>query len=359
MSAYEIEESPIPSALYVGSPSIAIASSGVLYTSNDYFGTLAPTNGSQRYHMTAVYRSTNRGQTWDRVWRGTGMMWGTLVTKGADLYLVGTSKRYGDAVIRKSTDGGATWSTSTVIAAETGSVLWHRAPTAVAESGGYLYVSWETNTSTTYPLKAAVMSRVAVADDWMVAENWEMGTPQVVDLADLSPTNWGWSEGNVVDTGSGLEYVGRIDQVDPSQEAQKIVRMTITGTTLGDPAYQDAAGGHVKFHLVKNPSGSGIYLAFTPRPTGYENNVADWRTLVEVCRLDSLDAWDLSTRGLKLWEYPSSQSAQGAQYPALVVDNDRIHVVARIAEVHTVDAHDSNKMEFKTIRSLSSIPQIS
>ena len=91
------------SGLYVGSPSLAILPNGDYVASHDDFGPVSTLN------RTLVFRSADRGVTWQREAEVMGQYWSTLFVHRGALYLLGTSREYGDVVIRRSDDGGRTW----------------------------------------------------------------------------------------------------------------------------------------------------------------------------------------------------------------------------------------------------------
>jgi len=91
---------------YVGSPSIAILPGGDYVASHDIFG---PKSRYRQRATTRVFRSSDRGQTWRHLSDIDGQLWSTLFVHNGDLYIMGTLARYNDAIIRRSTDGGATW----------------------------------------------------------------------------------------------------------------------------------------------------------------------------------------------------------------------------------------------------------
>jgi hypothetical protein len=58
---------------------------------------------------TRVPGSRDRGATWTQLSEIRGQAWFTLFVHRGALYLHGTASRYGDMTIRRSTDGGRTW----------------------------------------------------------------------------------------------------------------------------------------------------------------------------------------------------------------------------------------------------------
>ena len=98
---------------YVGCPSVQILADGSYVASHSYFGPGAANTDS------FVYRSLDRGSTWVRIAHVPGSIWSNLFIHGGDLFLMGTDHcdRFGGrfngrVVIRRSSDGGRSWSTA-------------------------------------------------------------------------------------------------------------------------------------------------------------------------------------------------------------------------------------------------------
>src|SRR5574341_1884760 len=98
-----IDHRPASTGQYIGSPSIAALPDGSYAASHDLFGP-----GSTR-DRTLVFASADRGRTWEKRAENQGQWWSTLFVHRGALYLLGTSRENGHAVIRRSTDGGRTW----------------------------------------------------------------------------------------------------------------------------------------------------------------------------------------------------------------------------------------------------------
>src|SRR3954451_3798212 len=100
---FVIDHSPARSRQYIGSPSIAVLPSGDYVASHDFFGP-----GSTR-DTTVVFASKDKGKTWQKRATVKGQWWSTLFLHCGQLYLIGTTREYGHCVIRRSLDGGKTW----------------------------------------------------------------------------------------------------------------------------------------------------------------------------------------------------------------------------------------------------------
>ncbi|WP_367875287.1 hypothetical protein [Luteolibacter sp. Populi] len=98
-----IAESPVGSGISVASPSIAILPNGNYVALHDTYGA---------YQMETVFLSTNRGATWAQVAEFPGQ-WHNLFLDAGQLYAMGTQRSDGSMVIRRSSDGGLTWTNPT------------------------------------------------------------------------------------------------------------------------------------------------------------------------------------------------------------------------------------------------------
>ena len=129
-----VDHWPQSSGRYVGSPAIAILPDGRYVASHDLFG---PKSTEHARAVTRVFRSADRGSTWKHVTDIQGAFWSSVFVHRGALYLLGTYSHYGNVVIRRSTDGGDTW---TEPADEASGLLleggYHCAPVPVIEHDG-------------------------------------------------------------------------------------------------------------------------------------------------------------------------------------------------------------------------------
>jgi len=94
---------------YLGSPSILRLSNGDLLATHDYFGPGCPLNHEGEEHLTSVYRSQDNSQTWRNVTHIANAFWSSRFALEGTVYLIGTTQQYGSIAIRRSEDGGHTW----------------------------------------------------------------------------------------------------------------------------------------------------------------------------------------------------------------------------------------------------------
>ncbi len=95
---------PATTKSYLGSASVVALSATEYVVTHDVFGP-----GSTR-DRTYVYGSVDAGKNWSRRAEIVGQWWsGLFLHTTISLYLMGTSAEYGFCVIRRSTDGGRSW----------------------------------------------------------------------------------------------------------------------------------------------------------------------------------------------------------------------------------------------------------
>lgn len=91
---------------YAASPSITILTNGHYIVSHDIFG-----HGSTQdeHGMTRIFRSVDRGNSWEEQCLLTNQFWSTVFNHDGALYIIGPTRRGGKMVLRKSEDEGGTW----------------------------------------------------------------------------------------------------------------------------------------------------------------------------------------------------------------------------------------------------------
>ena len=133
---------PPSSGIYVGSPGIAICSDGAYVAKYDDCGAAS---SEWTKAITRVLRSNDRGASWAPAATIEGLFWATLFPHKSDLYLIGTDRHDGAVVMRRSGDGGRTWTSPRD--AQSGLLLdvgnYHCAPVPVLVCHGRLWRAME------------------------------------------------------------------------------------------------------------------------------------------------------------------------------------------------------------------------
>lgn len=252
-----IDYSPAASGIYVGSPSLAVLTNGDYVASHDEFG---PKSTEHSHAVSHVFQSHDRGLTWKRVSTIDGAFWSTLFVHRGALYLIGPDKHHGNVLIRRSADGGATWTSPTNGATGLlrGDGEYHCAPVPVIEHAGRLWramewrnppIAWGIN------YRAGMLS-VSVDADLLNATNWTcsnfLPSSRTWNGADMGA----WLEGNAVVSPAGeMVDVLRV-QTKSSDEKAAIVHISPDGRTASfNPAadFIKFPGGAKKFTIRFDP----------------------------------------------------------------------------------------------------------
>jgi hypothetical protein len=258
-----IDHVPASTGLYIGSPSLVVWTNGDYVASHDFFG---PASTEQERGVTAVFRSGDRGASWRKMATVVGQYWSSLFVHRGALYLLGTDRNHGNVVIRRSSDGGETWTTP----GDGGTGLlrgdghYHCAPTPVIEQGGRLWRGMERGIDFARRggVACAGMISVPVAADLLAATNWT--------FSNFIPHDRGWNGGDMAEWIEGNAVVGPGGQVVDVlrvgtarlPEKAAVVSVSPDGREAAfDPAtgFIDFPGGAKKFTIRADPRGDGYW----------------------------------------------------------------------------------------------------
>lgn len=343
-----IDHMPASTGCYLGSPSIVILPDGTYLASHGQFGP------GSTYDTTKVFTSEDRGETWREIGDVTGTFWSTLFVHRGDVYLMGTNRRYGDIVIRRSHDGGASWSAP---ASESTGLLctdgeYHTAPVPVVEHSGRLWRAYEDR----YPgrewgknFRAFVMS-ISVDADLLDAGAWTFSNRLARDPSWLGGEFGGWLEGNVVVTPDRqMVDILRVDYRQHPTEKAAIVRIDSDGkiATFSSEDFVDFPGGCKKF-TIRRDAETGQYFGlsnYVPERFAYYNTERTRNTLALVSSED-LRTWEICRIALQ----HDSLEDHAFQYVDWQFDGPDIIAVSRTAYDDGLggadNQHNANFMTF-------------
>lgn len=362
---------------YLGSPSIVRLLDGSLLATHDYFGPGCPRNHEGEEHLTSVYRSQDDGVSWRNITHISGQYWSSLFVHGGSPHILGTSAQYGSIVVRRSADGGFTWShpkdETTGLLFRGGAFHdppnYHCAPMPVVLSGGRIWRAFEDCD----PLKWGVGFRALVisADedaDLLQASNWRMTNRLPYDQRTDPPQfgrnsegGAGWLEGNVVEDPDGrLWNVMRVHSA-PVLNKAAMVRILDDGARLEfDPeaGFIDFPGGMSKFTIRRDPQ-TGFYWTLS----NDMEDAPDGRPRIRRNRLSIFASSDLRTwrkrRTLledSLESDPERSVKQtGFQYVDWQFDREDLIYLVRTAYDGAHSFHDSNRITFHRVRDFRSL----
>jgi len=185
---------PAATGIFLGTPSIVILSDGTYVASHGQFGAEA--------EKVSVYESKDKGKTWQRI-SGMKGFWSGLFLHNGDLYLMGVDEKYGNAVIRKSTDGGNSWTEpeddkTGLLRQKDNEKGYHTSAISIVEMNRRIWRPFEVAPRTRkWGNFEAVVFSAPIGADLLNAANWTTTTRMAVDTA------WGkefdtWLEGGAV-----------------------------------------------------------------------------------------------------------------------------------------------------------------
>ena len=389
MNWSQVKYHPERALSYLGSPSVLRLEDGALLVSHDYFGLKGcPKNHEGEESLTSIYRSEDDGETWVNITHIMNCYWSSLFLHDGALYILGTSQQYGSIVIRRSLDGGFTW---THPADESSGLLfkggyhreppnYHCAPVPIVCHEGRLYRAFEDCDPMIWGkgFQASVISAAADAD-LLHAANWTMSNKMLFDPAWM-PSDWdpakavapGWREGNIVVAPDGqLWNIMTYEAGSIVDEVATRLKIEDEGKTLSfDPAsgYVNFPGSKAKFTIRRDPQ-TGNYLSLV-------NNLADTDTLRKMAEGDltaqghrgkhpmrqrnvlslsvSEDLWNWRIVKTLMFDDTGLEPAPsilltGFQYVDWQFDGGDLIYVVRTAYRGTRNFHDSNRIIFRRL----------
>src|SRR5579863_7137761 len=350
-----IDHSPAASGLYIGSPGLAVLPSEDYVASHDFFG---PKSNEFQSARSVVFRSADRGQTWERIAQIQGAFWSSLFLHRGRLYLLGTDRHHGNLVIRRSEDGGVTWTSpkdrTTGLLRDTGEC--HCAPVPVLEHDGRLWrafewrnppIAWGTN------YRSGMLS-VPVDADLLDAGNWTVSNFLLSDRAWNGGDMGAWLEGNAVVAPDGtLVNLLRVQTKSP-REKVAIVRLSANGQVAAfDPSHDfiDFPGGAKKFTIRFDPATKKYWtLASIVSEKHRAANPGGIRNTLALTCSDDLRHWEVRSVIL----YDADVAKHGFQYVDWLFEGQDLIAVCRTAFDDATGGahnnHDANYLTFHRIR---------
>jgi len=366
MLCTEVKYQPERTQTFLGSPSIVRLPDGALVASHDHFGPGCPRNHEGEEALISIYRSEDNGQSWISVTHVMNAYWSSLLVHQGNLYLFGTSQQYGSIVIRRSDDGGFTWTHPRD--EKTGLLFrggyfhdnpnYHCAPVPILVHGGCLYRAFEDCRDARWGsgFQSLVVS-APVDADLLDAANWTMSNKLAFDPAWV-PEDWGklvnpgWLEGNVVADRDGQLWNILRFHSDPLADKAAMVQLSADGTALAfDPGtgFIDFPGGMTKFTIRWDES-TAQYLALCNNNTDPARPAQ--RNILSLCASPDLRNWRVvktlveDESGLS---WGDSLKLTGFQYVDWQFDGDDLIYLVRTAWRGARNFHDANRMVYHTL----------
>ena len=331
-----VNHSPADTKQYVGSPSIAVLPDGAYVVSHDLFG-----QGTEN-NRTVVFRSDDKGVSWKKVSDLIGQWWSTLFTHLGALYILGTDREYGHMVIRRSADGGRSWTSPEDehkghLSPEGG---YHCAPVPVITHRGRVWRAFELAHGKR-PEWAAQVASVSDDADLLRSESWRFSAPYEHLWSGSQ-----WIEGNVVVTPEN-RLVNLLRTNGQGDDRAALLHISDDGKTLSHDREKDIIdfpGGGSKFTVRFDPK-ARRYWSLANKQT---DPPAKRNTLVLNSSHD-LKGWKVNS---VILHHPDPQE-HAFQYVDWLFEGEDIIFVSRTAYddggtgAHTF--HDANYITFHVI----------
>ncbi len=383
----QVKYHPERAKSYLGSPSILRLHDGALLASHDYFGKAGcPKNHEGEESLTSIYRSEDDGATWVNITHIMNCYWSSLFLHDGAAYILGTSQQYGSIVIRRSADGGFTWTHPKDASSGflfRGGAFWdppnyHCAPAPVLVHEGRLYKAFEDCDPPGWGNFQACVISAPVDADLLDAKSWTMSNKLPFDQAWI-PHGWdaeranpaGWREGNIVASPDGaLWNILTFEGGSVLDEKAPRLRILDAGKTLAfdpDNGYLDFPGVKAKFVIRRDPV-TGRYFALVNRLADkdiLERLAGDLasqryrarhpmrqRNVLSLTASDDLWNWRIVTElmrddtGLNAED---SIALTGFQYVDWQFDGADLIYVVRTAYRGARNFHDSNQIVFRKL----------
>lgn len=323
---------------YLCSPSLLRLPSGRLLASMDVFNQNSPQN------LTLVYYSDNDGSDWEYLTDIFPCFWGKLFLAGGKLYMLGVSREYGDLLIGRSDDEGASWTTPTVLfrgANFSGECGIHRAPMPVEISHGRVmtdiqYGAWARGKFGDAVVSAPEGSDLLDAKNWVSSEIW---LPEQHPDEGLKGVNG--IEGNVITAPDGTVYdilryadgrslLLRFDPEDPEGPLEYAGLIDFPATTS-------------KVDILYDKK-SGLYLSLVSYKLDEPRTL---RNLLSLIYSPDLKNWTLAKHIIDYRD--ADRKFVAFQYVDFIIDGDDLLFQSRTAFNGAAGYHDNNYQTFHRI----------
>lgn len=350
---------PAETKQYIGSPSLVILPNGDYVASHDFFG---PGSTEWTQAVTRIFTSKDKGKSWQQISTITGAFWSSLFVHDQDLYLMGPDRHHGTVLIRRSEDGGKTWTQPTN--RQNGVIRrgqFHCAPMPVVQYNGRIWRPMETAHGPVLhwgKRYGAMVMSAPIDADLLDEKSWETSSVLYYDSTYLDGNFGGWLEGNfVVDRKGKMWNILRVDDRSTFDEKAAMIEISEDGKELRfdeKTGFIDFPGGSKKF-VIKYDSFSGHYWTLANViPEKYrkqypDRNPTTFRNVLMLRKSKDLKNWE----DVKVILERDEVKYHGFQYVDWLFDGNDIIVLSRTAhfdgENNAHNNHDANFLTFHRI----------
>ena len=377
----EVKHQPERSKTYLGSPAIIRLPDGALVASHDYFGGVGSIKNMKNHSgLTSIYRSEDDGKTWENITHLCDAWQGTFFMHKGELYFLSTSYEYGDLIIRKSTDGGFTWTvpmdehTGLLFKAGEGhnNPNYHAPGNQVSFYNGRIWKAvedlyyngvdkqmWQAPNFQSFVISASLDDDLMEASSWICSNKVKFEAdkfPERLKPLLMSCDTWskgsGWLEGNIIaDPDGKLHNMIRVHLTEPNKAM--LLDLSDDGKTLTcnyDKAVIDFVGGWGRFIVKKDPV-TNVYFTLSNYVVTGENPTN--RNTLELAASEDLIHWyNLGTilRDESGLNPDMSIQLTGFQYVDWQFDGDNIIYLSRTAYRGANSFHNSNRITYHVLK---------
>ena len=373
-----VKYQPEKTKAFLGSPSILRLEDGSLLATHDYFGPEGIRDPENECMLTSVYKSFDDGLTWQNITHIPHCWWGSLLIHKGEVYLMSCSREYGDVQLRKTTDGGYTW---TIPSDEKHGLLFksghphhtkpnpHLPVTPWVHANGRVYKTIEFY-DTDMPIKgfypkaysACVMSAPEDAD-LMDASSWTFSNQLPFMEEKFAP--------ELIREGTG--FLEQALVVAPDGSLKGLIRVHFTtfnnavmlnlsadGRELAydpEPLIKDFPGGQSKF-TIRYDEKTGLYFTLSNPRTFWDNLDLSQRNVLTLnCSADLRNWRELCVVASDESGLPAELSCRltGFQYPDWQFDGENIIALVRTAYRGANRFHDANYITYHVIKNFRSM----
>jgi hypothetical protein len=341
-----IDHWPQAGGQYIGSPGIARLPDGSYVAKMDLFG---PKSTENTRAVTRVFRSGDKGQTWQHLTDVQGMYWASIFWHRGALYLIGPEKQYGNLVIMRSDDGGRAWKEAILAEGR-----YHTAPMPVVPHKGRLWRGLEDadGPGGWGSRFRALMMSAPEKSDLLKRESWTFSNAVPRDPAWLEGQFGGWLEGNAVITPQGrVVDILRVDH--KTREYAAVIDISADGkkaTFDEKTGFIPFPGGAKKF-TIRYDRKTKKYWSLSNIVTGPagSRSPASTRNTLALISSPDLRNW---TVGPVILRHPDPER-HGFQYVDWLIEGNDIVFVCRTAfdddDGGAHNYHDANFLTFHRI----------
>jgi hypothetical protein len=358
-----VSHSPASSGIYLSSPSLIILPNGRYVATCDEFG---PGSSEKTAAVTRVFTSRDRGRTWQALPKVTPAFWSTLFLCRKTLYLIGSTNSSDNSrlIIRKSSEGGETWSTAT--GADSGllrpdvPVMTNAGSVAIVDGRVWFGSVFDTlgphGWGTSF--RFFVMS-APVTSDLLRDSSWTYSTPIVYNPTFLEGAFHGLVEGTITAGPTGAPVcLYRVDDRDPEERAL-LATPSPDGKVLGFDPRQDFVrfpGGCKKF-IVRYDRASKLYWSLSNWVPQRHADFKVERARNTLALVASPDLYHWTVRTVVL--HHPDPGFHAFQYVDFQFDGDDMIALARTAYDDGLGGahsqHDANFITFHRIKRFRSL----